>query len=119
MVEPDDLLGGNAVAMSVYERVRSCLVELGPVEVRTTKSQVAFRRARGFAYLWVPGQYLTTPGAPVVLSIALGRHHPSPRFKEVVAPAPGQWMHHLEVHDPAEIDEDVVAWLREAGERAG
>jgi len=27
-------------------------------------------------------------------------------------------MHHLEVHDPAEIDDEVTAWLREAAELA-
>jgi hypothetical protein len=27
-------------------------------------------------------------------------------------------MHHLEVADPAEIDDQVVAWLREAAEHA-
>jgi hypothetical protein len=46
---------------------------LGPFEVRTTKSQAEFRRKQGFAYLWVPGQYLAKPTADVVLSIALGR----------------------------------------------
>jgi hypothetical protein len=29
------------------------------------------------------------------------------------------WMHHLEVRDPAEIDDEVVAWLREAATGAG
>jgi hypothetical protein len=102
----------------VYEKVRSCLVDLGPVEVRTTKSQIAFRRRRGFAYLWLPGQYLKHPDAEVVLSIALGRHDGSERFKEVVHPVARHWMHHLELHGPDEIDDEVVAWLREAAERA-
>jgi hypothetical protein len=118
-VEPEDLLDGHPVAVSVYEEVRSRLVDLGPFEVRTTKSQIAFRRTRGFAYLWLPGQYLENPAAEVVLSIALGRHDPSERFKEVVHPAARHWMHHLELHGPGEIDDEVVAWLREARERAG
>jgi hypothetical protein len=117
-VEPRDLLAGHPVAEAVYDRVCVCLVQLGPVEVRTSKSQIAFRRARGFAYLWLPGQYLTNPQADVVLSIALGRHDPSPRFKEVVHPATHHWMHHLELRGPDEIDDEVVAWLREAADRA-
>jgi hypothetical protein len=36
----------------------------------------------------------------------------------VAHPSPAHWMHHLEVHDPAELDDQVVAWLREAAERA-
>jgi len=66
-VEPDDLLVGKSVAAAVYGRVRSCLAEFGPFEVRTTKSQIAFRRKRGFAYLWLPGQYLSNADAEVVL----------------------------------------------------
>jgi hypothetical protein len=117
-VEPEDLLEGHPVAVSVYNRVRSRLVDLGPFEVRTTKSQIAFRRKRGFAYLWLPGQYLKNPDAEVVLSIALGRHDRSERFKEVVHPSALQWMHHLELRGPDEIDDEVVAWLREASDRA-
>ncbi|MCZ2109611.1 MAG: DUF5655 domain-containing protein [Dehalococcoidia bacterium] len=85
-MDPEDLLPSKPVAAAVYGRVRSCLGELGPFEVRTTKSQIAFRRKRGFAYLWLPGQYLSNADAEVVLSIALGRHDPSERFKEVAHP---------------------------------
>lgn len=117
-MEPEDLLDGHPVAVSVFEKVRSCLVDLGPLEVRTTKSQIAFRHRRGFAHLWLPGQYLKNPDAEVVLSIALGRHDRSERFKEVVHPATHHWMHHLELHGPDEIDDEVVEWLREAREHA-
>ena len=88
------------------------------LEIRTTRSQVAFRRRRGFAYLWLPGRYLARPGADVVLSVALDRRDESPRWKEVAHPAPAHWMHHLEVDDAAEIDEQVAGWLREACDRA-
>jgi hypothetical protein len=54
----------------------------------------------------------------VVLSIALGRHDDSPRFKEVVHPAAAHWMHHLEVNDVRELDDEVGGSLREAADRA-
>jgi hypothetical protein len=117
-MEPKDLLDGRDVATAVYERVHARLAELGPFQVSTSKSQIAFRRKRGFAYLWLPGQYLAKPSAEVVLSISLGRHDPSARFKEVVHVAPRHWMHHLELHGADEIDAVVVEWLREAAERA-
>ena len=79
---------------------------------------MAFRRRRGFAYLWLPGQHLSHPGAEVVLSIALGRAVGSPRFKEVAHPAPGQWMHHLELRSGDDLDDEVAGWLREAWGRA-
>ena len=106
------------VARLVFDRLRTLVEELGPCTVRITRSQVAFRRTRGFAYLWVPGQYLARPQAPVVVSIALDHQLTSPRFKEVVEPSPGHWMHHLEVRDPDDLDDKVVGWLTEAAARA-
>ncbi|HEX9123515.1 MAG TPA: DUF5655 domain-containing protein [Actinomycetota bacterium] len=66
----------------------------------------------------MPGRFLSKPAAEVVLSIALGRRDESTRFKEVVHPAPTHWMHHLEIRDLGDLDDEVAAWLREAAERA-
>jgi hypothetical protein len=62
----------------------------------------------------MPGMWLRHPTTETVLSIALARHHRSPRFKEVVHPSRRVFMHHLELNHPAEIDAQVVGWLREA-----
>ena len=110
---------GHPEAASVFERVRLLTAALGPCEVRVSRSQVALRRRRGFAFIWLPGRWLRHPAAEVVLSIALGRHDASPRFKEVAHPAPGVWMHHLEVHSPADLDAEVADWLEEAYRAAG
>jgi hypothetical protein len=115
----EDVLGSSVLALAAYERVREIVSAVEGVKVRASKSQVAFRRRRGFAWLWVPGRYLRRPAADVVLSLALTRHDPSPRFKEVVHPAPAHWMHHLEVRAIDELDDEVEGWLREAAERAG
>jgi hypothetical protein len=42
----------------------------------------------------------------------------SPRWKEVVHPAPRTWMHHLELRLPDEVDGEVRAWLVEAYDAA-
>lgn len=116
---PEGPLAGHPVALEVLARVRELLDALGPYDLRVSRSQLAFRRRRGFAYLWRPGQYLSGPVAEVVLSVVLGRQDPSPRWKQVVHPAPAHWMHHLELRSPAELDDQVAAWLREAYDRAG
>src|SRR5690606_2402390 len=95
------------------------LRDMGDVEVAATKSQVAFRRRRGFAYLWLPGMYLSKPQAEVVLSIALPRAVDSPRWKEVAHPSTNFWQHHLEIQSVDDVDDEVVAWLVEAAEAAG
>lgn len=116
---PEEYFAGHPLALTVFFRVHSVLEQLGPIDIRTTKSQVAFRRARGFAYLWLPGQYLANPSADMVLSFALGRRDPSRRFKEMVHPSPNHWMHHLEIHDVEDVDDEVIGWLREAAEHSG
>jgi hypothetical protein len=115
----DRFFDGRPAALDVFRRVRTTLEAAGELSIRVSRSQVAFRRRHGFAYLWLPGRYLSRPAAEVVLTVVLGRRDPSPRWKEVVHPARTHWVHHLELHDPAEIDDEVVAWLREAAERAG
>jgi len=116
-VTPQELFAGHPLALQVLDRAQALVP--GHVEVRTTTSQVALRRRRGFAWVWLPGQYLAHPAAEVVLSLALGREDTSPRWKQVAHPSPRHWVHHLEVRDVADLDEEVGGWLREAYERAG
>jgi hypothetical protein len=42
------------------------------------------------------------------------RRDGSPRWKQVVEPAPGRFMHHLELCTGVELDGEVLGWLREA-----
>lgn len=114
----EEFFAGHPFAFDVYSRVLDMVRDLGPVDVRVSKSQVALRRRSGFAYLWMPGQYLGHTDVDVVLSIALGRHDRSARWKEVAHPSPKHWIHHLEVRDLADLDDEVADWLRESAERA-
>ena len=115
-----EFFAGSPLGRSVLQRVREVLADRhDDVTERVGRSQVAFRRSRGFAFLWRPGQYLTNPAAEVVLSVGLPRRLESARFKEVVHPTPRTWMHHLELHSATEVDDEVERWLGEAAEAAG
>ncbi|HYN55677.1 MAG TPA: DUF5655 domain-containing protein [Motilibacterales bacterium] len=91
---------------------------LGPAVVRLTRTQVALRHRIGFAWLWLPGAWLAHPDAEVVLSLGLRQHLDSPRWKQVVEPYPGRWMHHLEVRDAADLDDEVAGWVAAAYDAA-
>jgi len=122
MTPSDDLdrfFGGRAEARALFDVVRRAIGALGPCEVRVSKSQVAFARRGGFAWAWTPDRYLHGETAPLVLSIALARRDESSRWKEVVEPARGRWMHHLELTAASQADAEVRGWLREAWEQAG
>jgi hypothetical protein len=115
----EEFLAGQPLGLATLAWVRRVLAAEGPVTERLGRSQVAFRHRRGFAWLWLPGQYLTHPRADVVLSLGLGRPVESPRFKEVVHPSALRWMHHLELHSVTDLDDEVADWLREAYAGAG
>ncbi len=117
-MQPEEFLTGTQHGLEVYRRVLEILGRLGPFETRVSKSQIGFRRRRGFAYIWRPNQYLSSKSAEVALSIALGHHDPSARFKEVAHPSARQWMHHLEIQSVSDIDDEVGRWLSEAYQRA-
>jgi hypothetical protein len=91
---------------------------LGPAELRVTKSQVSFRRRRAFAWAWVPEMYLRGRQAPLGLTLSFTNRTDSPRWKEIVEPAPGRFTHHLELYSEAEIDDEVRRWLQEEWEAA-
>lgn len=118
---PEELFAGHPLGLELYRAVADAITAVAggeTVEVRPTLSQVAFRRGRGFAYVWRPGQYLPSD-VPAVLSIALPRKLASRRIKQVAHPSNRVWMHHLELHQVADVDEEVRGWLRDAFAAAG
>jgi hypothetical protein len=86
--------------------------------MRVSKSQIAFCRSKDFAWVWIPDRYLHGRPAPLVLSLSFAERNNSPRWKEIVEPYPGRFMHHLELRSEAEIDGEVKGWIREAWEAA-
>jgi hypothetical protein len=100
---PEQVFSNSPEGLRICGAVGRALSGAVPATVHTTISQVAFRNRRGFA----------------VLSIALPRRLESSRFKEVVHPSPGVWMHHLELHAVEDVDEEVACWLEEAFAAAG
>lgn len=115
---PGTLFEGHPEGIAILRAVEEAVLALGGAEERVTKSQVAFRRRKGFAYVWRPGQYVSST-VPAVLSIALPYEVASSRVKEVAHPSARVWMHHLELHHAGDVDEQVRGWLAEAYDNAG
>jgi len=121
MPGPEDLFAGFPETLAVFRAVEAVVGEIDEAHdttVATSRSQVAFKRRTGFAYVWRPGQYVRND-APAVLSIALPRQVRSARWKDVVHPSPHTWMHHLELSSAAELDDEVRGWLQEAYDGSG
>lgn len=93
------------------------MAPLAGVQVVMSKSQVAFRARRGFAYAWAPGRYVRSD-VPVVVSFALREELRSPRIKEVAHSSPTTWMHHVELRGTDDVDAELIAWVTRAWDEA-
>jgi hypothetical protein len=114
----DEYFADQDPSRQLFELLRGAIESLGAVELRVTKSQVAFHRHKAFAWAWIPGKYLHGRGAPLVLSLSFRQRDPSPRWKEIVEPAPGRFTHHLELWSANDLDDEVRAWLQAAWDQA-
>lgn len=114
----DEFFLGFEESRRIFDVLVSSLDAVEPIDISVTKSQIAFRRIKAFAWAWVPGKYLHGKHAPLVLSMAFTSPNGSPRWKQVVEPAPGRFMHHLELYSESDVDDEVRGWLRRAWELA-
>jgi hypothetical protein len=110
--------GERKLARKLFQRLERDLRKLGPWTRTVSKSQIAYRCAKPFAWAWVPDRWLKGKTAPLVLSVALPKRDHSKRWKEVVRPRRGVWMHHLEICSAADLDGEVWRWLEQAYEHA-
>lgn len=115
-------LADHPDSANLVEAVRHALDRIGPTTEFISTSQIAFRRRRTVARVWAPWQYLSGDVAPLVLTLAFPGPVPSPRWKEIIEPRSGQFVHHLELRHPDDVDREVQAWLEQAwqlDERSG
>lgn len=115
----DDFFRGREDSRRLFDAVSHEVARLGNATIRVSKSQVAFRRKKNIAVVWIPGQYLTNPPtAPLVLTLSFPTRDSSPRWKEITEVGPQRFTHHLELYRKDEIDEEVRNWLQMAWEQA-
>ena len=114
----DEFFADHADSRRLFDALLDVINSIEPADYKVTKSQIAFRRKKQFAWVWMPGKYLRGKTAPLVLSLSFPACDPSPRWKEVVEPAHGRFMHHLELNAVSDIDDEVARWVRSAWEQA-
>jgi hypothetical protein len=110
----DEFFSGQEKSRQLFEAVRRAVDAIGPAELCVPKSQIAFRRRKAFAWVWMPAKYLHSKSAPLVLTLSFLSRDASPRWKEIVEPTPGRFTHHIELYSIADIDNEVCNWLRDA-----
>ena len=102
--------------LALYEALTDKLKKAVPeFTVRAQKSQISFYNRRLFAMVSLPRRK-TESG--IVVSFGLGYRLDSPRVAFAAEPYPGRRTHHVPVTDAAQLDDELLGWLREAYEFA-
>lgn len=109
----------HADALPLYEQLEELVLDQIPdVKVKTAKTQITFVNRRGFAFVsFNPCRKAKDrPDTWMTVTFGLGYRKESPRIDGASEPYPGRWTHHVLVGSPDEIDEELMAWIREAAE---
>ena len=67
---------GYDESRALFDTLRDAVDVIGTAELQVTKSQIAFRRRKAFAWAWIPGKYLRGKTAPLVLTLSFRSRDP-------------------------------------------
>ncbi len=108
---------GHPEALPLYRAFEErLLVELEGVIIQPQKSQITLKNRRVF----VAVSFLAArkakyrPDPYITITLGLNRREGSPRIDQASEPYPGRWTHHLVIGSAEEIDDELMAWVREA-----
>lgn len=104
-------------ALPLYEALEGrILAEVDGVRIKVQKSQITFYNRHLFACASFARvrRKAELPPCWLVVTVGLARRLDSPRVAVATEPYPGRWTHHIVISDPAEVDDELMGWVREA-----
>lgn len=107
---------GKPAELGLYEALFARLERAFPdASVKVQKSQISFYGRHLFAAASLPMRRKKDwPKQCVLVTFGLGERVDHPRVAVATEPYPGRWTHHVVVSDPAQIDDTLLDWLRQA-----
>lgn len=106
-------------ALPLYKKLEEqVLTEIPDVKVKLAKTQISFSNKRGFAFVsFNPCRRAKErPAAWMTVSFGLGYRKEAERIDVATEPYPGRWTHHMMVGSSAEIDDELMGWIKEAAD---
>ena len=113
------LFGEHADVLPIYERLEEQIqARIPDVKIKVAKTQITFSNKRGFAFVsFNPCRKAKDrPAVWMTVTFGLGYRKESPRIDVATQPYPGRWTHHVMVGSSAEIDEELLDWIKEAAD---
>ena len=109
-------------ALPMYEVFRkSVLAEIPEAGIEVGKTQVSFFTGHMFAAVsFTPVRKAKDRPDPfLTITFGLPRRVESTRINAAAEPHPGRWTNHVMIGTGEEIDDELLAWIREAAGFAG
>ena len=106
-------------ALPLYERLEGLILEQIPdVKIKVSKIQISFSNKRSFTFVsFNPCRRAKErPNVWMTVTFGLSYQKDSPRIDAATEPYPNRWTHHVMVGNVAEIDGELMGWIREAAE---
>jgi Domain of unknown function (DUF5655) len=100
-------VGGDPEVLATYDRLLAVLRELGPFTEEPKKTSVHLVRATGFAGVHPRKRSL-------ILNLRTDRPLESARIARVEQVSKNRYHNEIKLERPADVDADLVGWLREA-----
>lgn len=107
----------NPEAIPLYAALEEkILSEMDNVSIKVSKTQISFSNRRNFAFVsFLPARKAKDrPKTYITVTFGLDHRVDSPRIDGAVEPYPNRWTHHLLISNTAEIDGQLMGWIREA-----
>ena len=107
---------GKSLELALYQALlRHMEAEFPDASVKVQKSQISFYGRHLFAAVSLPVRRKKTwPERCIVVTVGLPAPLESPRVAVAVEPYPGRWTHHILISEEAQIDGELLEWLKEA-----
>ena len=106
-------------ALPLYEALEErILARIPDVNIKVQKTQISFFNRHNFAFVsFLPVRKAKErPKVYITVTFGLSYQKQSPRIDAATEPYPNRWTHHVLISSPDEIDEELMSWLKEAGE---
>lgn len=104
-------------ALPLYETFETHVTDLVPdVRIKVQKTQISFYNRHLFACVSFARvrKKKDCPDCYIVVTFGLSHKAESPRIDIATEPYPDRWTHHVLISDPAEIDDELMGWIKEA-----
>lgn len=107
---------GKPRELALYQHLETQMELLVPeASVKVQKSQISFYGRHLFAAASLPlRRRKTWPEECILVTFGLGYRLDSPRIAAAAEPYPGRWTHHVVVSQEAQVDGELLDWIREA-----